>query len=45
MDGQDDVRMFCGGCGLVFGLDDIDDMDDVQCPDCQSRDVDGLGDD
>lgn len=33
--------MYCGACGFVFGLDDIEDFDDVHCPDCGSGDVGG----
>lgn len=33
--------MYCGACGFVFGLDDIEDMDDVRCPECGSGDVGG----
>lgn len=33
--------MHCWACGVVFGLDDIDDMDEVHCPECGSGDVGG----
>lgn len=34
-------HMYCGSCGFIFTLDDIDDMDNVRCPDCGSGDVGG----
>ena len=37
-------RYFCGACGVVFGLDDIEDFDDVHCPECDSGDVAGVDD-
>lgn len=33
--------MYCGACGVQFGMDDIDDWDDVHCPDCGSNDIVG----
>lgn len=39
-------RMFCGACGVIFGMDDLeqDAWDDVKCPDCGSGDVGGTDD-
>ena len=36
---DDNLRLFCGACGLVLTWDHIDDPDDVVCPDCGSRDI------
>lgn len=42
MTDDDSPRMFCGGCGVIFGMDDIEDFDDVRCPDCGAGDVGGM---
>lgn len=34
-------EMACLNCGLIFGMDDIDDFDDVHCPDCDSTSLIG----
>ena len=39
---EDDL--YCGSCGLVFTLDDVDDLDDVICPDCGSQDIGSVDD-
>lgn len=41
MDDQDDVEMACIQCGAIFGMDDIEDWDDVHCPECGSASVIG----
>ena len=31
----------CIQCGLIFGMDDIEDFDDVHCPECDSTNLIG----
>lgn len=41
---DDEPRFYCGGCGLIFGPDDIpqETWDDMHCPDCGSQDLGGM---
>jgi len=36
---DDSPKMFCGSCGSIFGMLDLEDFDDVRCPECNSQDV------
>lgn len=38
---DDEVEMACIQCGSIFGMDEIEDFDDVHCPDCDSTSVIG----
>lgn len=39
-------KYFCGGCGLIFDMDDVvqDQWDNLNCPDCGERDIGSLDD-
>jgi len=41
MHNDEDVEMACIQCGAIFGMDDIEDFDDVHCPECDSTNVIG----
>lgn len=41
MHDEDPVEMACIQCGAIFGMDEIDDFDDVHCPECNSASVIG----
>ncbi len=38
---SDDIEMACVQCGAIFGMDEIEDFDDVHCPECGSGSVIG----
>lgn len=38
---DEDPEIACLNCGLIFGMDDIEDFDDVYCPECNSNNLIG----
>lgn len=44
MTDEDSPRFFCGACGSIFGMGEIEDFDDVKCPECGVQDTAPLED-
>lgn len=40
-----EFELLCAACGLEFDLSDVEDMDDVVCPECGSQSVASFGGD